>query len=236
MKTRWQQKREKDSLKQAVKYLVLVLVLLFILVRFGVPGLIKMAGFLGSFNKNNQTVEQQDKLPLLPPTMDFLPEATNSSEINISGTAQAGNTVKLFLKGISLKETIVTDDGNFTFINIHLADGANEIYTESNDNQGGVSEPSVTQSVTLDTTAPSLEISNPQDDQRFFDKDSPIKVSGKAEARADLTINNRFIFVKDDGSFETTLNLNSGDNQIDFVVKDNAGNETKKSLTVNYTP
>jgi len=30
--------------------------------------------------------------------------------------------------------------------------------------------------------------------------------------------------------------LAEGDNQLDFLVRDPAGNETKKLLTVNYTP
>jgi len=235
-KTRLQRKREKDSLRQAFKYLLLAFGLLFLLIRFGLPALIKMATFLGDINSSNQPIEKQESLPILAPRLNPLQLATASAEINISGYSQAGSTVKLFLRGISIEETTADANGEFSFKSVHLKDGENEIYAEANDNQGQESAPSTTYTVTLDSEAPKLELSQPEDGQRFFDKDSPITVSGKTEPGTDLTINNRFILVKDDGSFSATQSLSSGDNQIEILVRDDAGNETKKSLTVNYTP
>lgn len=235
-KTRLQRKREKDSLRQAFKYLLFVLVLLFLLIRFGLPALIKMSTFLGDLNSSNQPVEKQESLPILAPRLNPLPLATASAEINLSGYSQPGSTVKLFLRGISIEETTTDANGEFSFKSVHLKDGENEIYTEANDNQGKESGPSTTYKVTLDSEAPKLEISQPQDGQRFFDKDSPIIVAGKTEPGTDLTINNRFVLVKDDGTFTTTQSLTAGDNQIEVLVRDDAGNETKKSLKVNYTP
>ena len=88
----------------------------------------------------------------------------------------------------------------------------------------------------MDSEAPQLEVSQPENGQRFFDKDNPITVAGNTEAGTNLTINNRFVLVKDDGNFSATQTLTAGDNQIEIVVRDDAGNETKKSLKVNYTP
>lgn len=235
-KSRLQRKREKDSLRQAFKYLLLAFGLLFLLIRFGLPALIKMAAFLGDLNSSKQPIEKQESLPILAPRLNPLPLATSSAEINISGYSQPGSTVKLFLRGISVEETTTDAQGEFSFRQVHLKDGENEIYTEANDNQGQESGPSTTYKVTLDSEAPKLEISQPQDGQRFFDKDSPITVAGKTEAGTDLTINDRFVLVKDDGSFSATQSLNSRDNQIEVLVRDDAGNETKKSLKVNYTP
>lgn len=235
-KSRLQRKREKDSLRQAFKYLLLVFGLLFLLIKYGLPGLIKMATFLGDINSSKQPIEKQESSPILAPRLNPLPLATTSAEINISGFSQSGSTVKLFLRGINIEETITDANGEFSFKSVHLKDGENEIYTEANDNQGKESGPSTTYTVTLDSEAPKLEIGQPQDDQRFFDKDSPIIVSGNTEAGTDLTINNRFVLVKDDGTFTTTQSLSPGDNQIEVVVHDDAGNETKKSLKVNYTP
>lgn len=235
-KSRLQRKREKDSLRQAFKYLLLVFGLLFLLIKYGLPGLIKMAAFLGDINSSKQPVEKQESSPILAPRLNPLPLATTSAEINISGFSQSGSTVKLFLRGINIEETITDANGEFSFKSVHLKDGENEIYTEANDNQGKESGPSTTYTVTLDSEAPKLEIGQPQDGQRFFDKDSPIIVSGNTEAGTDLTINNRFVLVKDDGSFNVTQSLTAGDNQIEVVVRDDAGNETKKSLKVNYTP
>ena len=235
-KTRLQRKREKDSLKQAFKYLLLAFGLLFLLIRFGLPALINMAAFLGDINSSNQPIEKQESPPILAPRLNPLPMATVSAEINISGYSQPGSTVKLFLRGISIEEITADANGEFSFNKIHLKDGENEIYAEANDNQGKDSEPSITYKVILDSEAPKLEVSRPEDGQRFFDKDSPITVAGNTEAGTNLTINNRFVLVKDDGSFSATQSLTAGDNQIEVVVRDDAGNETKKSLKVNYTP
>jgi len=235
-KTRLQRKREKDSLRQAFKYLFLAFGLLFLLIRFGLPALIKMSTFLGDLNSSKQPIEKQESSPILPPRLNPLPLATASAEINISGYSQAGSTVKLFLRGISIEETTADAQGEFSFKSVHLKDGGNEIYAEANDNQGQESAPSTTYTVTLDSEVPKLELSQPQDGQRFFDKDSPITITGKTEPGTDLTINNRFVLVKDDGSFSVTQSLNEGDNQIEVLVRDDAGNETKKSLKVNYTP
>lgn len=235
-KTRLQRKREKDSLRQAFKYLLLVLGLLFLMTRFGLPALVKMATFLGELNSNKQPMEKQADLPILPPRLNPLPMATTSAEINISGYSQPGITIKLFLRGISIEETITDANGEFNFNKIHLKDGENELYAEANDNQGLVSKPSSTYKVLVDTQAPKLEISQPSGGQRFFDKDSPITVTGLTEPGLTLLINNRFVLVKDDGSFETSIILIPGDNRIEFLAKDLAGNETKQSLEINYTP
>ncbi|MDZ7587430.1 MAG: Ig-like domain-containing protein [Patescibacteria group bacterium] len=235
-KTRWQKKKEKDSLRQAFKYLLFVLGLLFLLIRFGLPALIKMATFLGDLNSSKQPIEKLESSPILPPRLNPLPMATASAEINISGYSQSGNTVKLFLRGISIEETTADANGEFRFNKIHLKDGENEIYAKANDNQGTESEASTAFTIVVDTEMPKLEINQPQDGQRFFDKDNPITVSGMSEPELNLLINNRFVLVKDDGSFSNSFNLSPGDNQIEVVARDDAGNETKKTLKVNYTP
>ncbi|KKS80166.1 MAG: hypothetical protein UV54_C0014G0005 [Candidatus Beckwithbacteria bacterium GW2011_GWA2_43_10] len=235
-KSRLQRKREKDSLKQAFKYLLFVFVLLFLLIRFGLPILIKMATFLGDINSSKQPLEKQESLPILAPRLDPLPLATASAEINISGFSQPGSTIKLFLRGISVEETTADTNGEFRFKSVHLKDGENEIYAKANNNQGMESEASTPYTVIVDTKVPELTVSQPQDGQRFFDKDSPIAVAGETEPGTNLTINNRFVLVKDDGTFSLTQSLSSGDNQIEILVRDDAGNVTKQTLTVNYTP
>ncbi|MBU1322539.1 hypothetical protein KKE48_04565, partial [Patescibacteria group bacterium] len=69
-KTRLQRKREKDSLRQAFKYLLLVFGLLFLLIRFGLPALINMAAFLGDLNSSKQPIEKQESLPIMAPRLN----------------------------------------------------------------------------------------------------------------------------------------------------------------------
>ncbi len=234
--SRLERKREKESLRQAFKYLFLVFVLLFVLIRFGLPALINLAAFIGNLRSSNQPVEQTDTLAPPVPRLNPVPTATNSAELRVSGTSEAGTTVQLYLRGISAEETIADADGQFQFSNIHLREGENELYTQARDQAGNTSQASASQTVTLDTKKPELAINSPKNGDRFFDNDSPIEVSGQSEDGVNLTINGRFVLVKTDGSFSTQLNLSAGDNKIEALAYDRAGNETKVTLTVNYTP
>ncbi|MFC1627414.1 Ig-like domain-containing protein [Patescibacteria group bacterium] len=235
-KTRLQRKKEKDSLKQAVQYLLLIFVLLFLLVRFGLPALINMAAFIGDLRSTSQPIEKQDSVPPMTPKLAPLPEATYSAQINIAGYGEAGSTVELYLRGINVEETVVNEDGNFEFKDVRLRDGENEVYVKAVDDQGNESNDSDSYTVTVDGQGPELSIDSPDHEKRFFDKDSPIVVKGSTEEDADIRVNGRFVMVKNDGSYETKVSLSEGDNEIEVIATDRAGNQTREAVIVNYTP
>jgi len=235
-KTRLQRKREKESLKQAVKYLLLIFLMLYLMIKLGLPALIRMATFLGEIRSSGEPIERQDELPVMTPQLLPLPEATQEEAMDIAGYAEAGTTIQLFTRGISADEVVADKDGNFTFREIHLREGENEIYVVARNDKSKMSDQSESWTVVFDKTAPSLKIDQPEDGDKFFDKDSPITASGKTEEDGSLTVNGRFVMVKGDGSWETQVELSEGDNQIEVVVKDDAGNEIKETVKVNYTP
>jgi len=235
-KSRLQKKREKESLKQAVKYLFLIFLVLVLMVKLGLPGLIKMAAFLGDIKSSDEPIEKSDEVAPVVPKFEFIPEATFSAEIDLLGYGEIGSSVQLYIRGISADETVIDNDGEFVFTSVHLREGENEIYAIARDDQGNESNDSRTWFITLDTTAPLIRIDSPTKGQKFFDKDSPINVSGITEKGASLTVNGRFVMAKSDGGFETSLNLSEGDNEIEVISVDDAGNETRQALIVNYTP
>jgi len=235
-KTRLQRKREKESLKQAVKYLFLIFLSLFLLVRFGLPGLINMAAFISDLSSSDNPIERQDELAPQPPRLNPLPEATFSAQVNVIGFAEAGASVKLFVRGIGIDETVVSNDGEFEFSEVHLREGENEIYTVAFDDAGNTSGDSTAYTITVDNENPELSIDSPSDGDRFFDNDSPITVSGSTEEGVNLKINNYFVMVKSDGSYSTSVNLSDGDNEIEAIAIDEAGNKTRVAVKVNYTP
>ena len=235
-KTRLERKRDQSSLKQAAKYIFLIILSLGLMIKFGLPALINMAGLIGSFNQARLPVEKQDVIPPLAPRLDLLPEATNSSQLDIHGQAESGVTVQLFINGLNTEESISDKDGGFKFDSIHFRDGDSEVYVQAKDGEDNSSQASKTVTVRVDQEPPLLEINKPKAGDKFFDKDNPITAEGKSEAGANVTVNNHFVLVRSDGSFSTQISLVGGDNQLDFAVKDKAGNETKKTITVNYTP
>jgi|APSaa5957512622_1039677.scaffolds.fasta_scaffold16480_3 hypothetical protein len=235
-KTRLERKREKESLRQAVKYLFLIFLSLFLLVKFGLPGLINMATFIGNISSSDNPIEKEDQLAPRPPRLNPLPEATNSAQINVSGSAEPGTSIKLYVRGISIEETVASEESAFEFKKVHLREGENEIYTVAYDDHGNTSDDSSSYTVLVDNEKPEISIGTPSDGDKFFDSDSPITVSGSTEEGAGLEINDHFVMVKSDGSYSTSVNLSDGDNEIKAVAVDEAGNRAEAVINVNYTP
>lgn len=235
-KTRLQRKQEKESLRQTIKYLFLILVLLFLIVRFGLPSLINMATLISNLNSSNHPVEKQDQLAPLPPRLESLPEATFSAQIRLAGWSEAGSTVRLFVRGINTEETVADNNGNYEFKEVHLREGENEIYAIAVDDFGNSSGNSISYTVEVDNQKPELSINSPKDGDKFFDNDNPITITGLTESGINLEVNQHFVMVKSDGSFSTSLNLSDGDNEIEVIAIDKADNKTRVAIKVNYTP
>jgi hypothetical protein len=236
MATRLQRKHDKDSIKQAGKYILLTIIGLFLLLKFGLPSLIRLAGFISDLGSSNDPIEKQDSLAPAQPILFSLPEATNSGQISLAGYTESGAKVRLFRDGITLEETISTAEGNFEYKNVSLKKGENNFYTQAEDGDGNESEPSKNYTVVFDNEKPELSVEEPKPGQKFFDQDSPITVIGKTEAGSQLMLNGKFIMVNSEGGFNSRWPLSAGDNQLDFVSRDQAGNETKLNMVVNYSP
>jgi len=54
--------------------------------------------------------------------------------------------------------------------------------------------------------------------------------------RTNWETQDRFVSVKDDGSFTYNLRLNDGENTLTIIARDAAGNETKLERKVTYQP
>lgn len=236
MQTRLQRRHDKESLRQAGKYIALTLIGLVLIVKFGLPALIRLATFIGGLRSSNQPIETATTLPPSQPVLTALPEATSSGKITVAGYSAAGVVVRLFRDGLNLDDTITDTNGDFQFKDVILKPGENGLYTQAETATGVKSEPSRTFTVYFDDDAPSLNLDQPESGQSFFDADSPITVSGTTEPEARVTINGKFVRVDGDGAFSASWPLNPGDNQLDLVSTDRAGNITSQSLTVNYTP
>lgn len=78
--------------------------------------------------------------------------------------------------------------------------------------------------------APSLDIISPQDRQLITD--SVIAVSGRTDTGANLSINNKNVFVDSQGNFSTQIGINNGPQQLEFVAANKFNKITAKGLTV----
>jgi len=227
---------EKRNLRQAFIFGFLTILMIIILLSFGFPALIKIIGFFGGVGKNNQETEKSDTIVPKSPSFYPVAEATNSAQISIKGYTEPEVKVKIILNGQPLTETLADSEGDFTIKRLTLTEGQNKIKAKVIDNQNNESDFSEELIIALDTESPILEISSPQDGDKFFDKDKEVKIEGSTEKEAAVLVNGRLAAVGSQGSFSTNLELKEGENKIIVKARDQAGNESEKEIKVTYSP
>src|SRR3990167_9363091 len=206
---------ERRNLRRALLFGLLTIAAIIGLLFFGLPSVAKFAAFLSDLRGSTQPV--------------------NKNELEINGTTEEGATVILSLNG--KEEEIVADaDGKFVF-SYPLKAGENLISAKAKDRAGNESQESKVYSVTFDDEKPDLEISSPADGTSFFgEKQRQVTVQGKTEVGVTLTINDRIVKVEEDGSFTFLTTLGEGANSFNLKSTDKAGNQTEKTISVNFSP
>lgn len=171
---------------------------------------------------------------LLPPVLDPLPEATNSGVFSITGRGQPKTTLIVFINGTEEKKLTIEEDGTFRTPRIELKNGENSISAKIVDESGAMSDLSHILEVNVITEAPELEINEPEDGADVHGEPGTVKVSGKTEEGATLTINDRFVVVESDGTFTYNYRLTEGENTLKIVTKDTAGNSAEEERKVTW--
>lgn len=227
---------ERKTKKHLIITIVIVLILGYLLVTWGIPGLI---GSLSVFNK----LKPEDKKPsanisdsaIAPPILNIPFEATNSANLTINGYASADSEVEIYLDD-ELKETTSTlPDGSFTFSGIVLSKGQNNIYGRTV-NGDKTSLPSKTIRIVFNDDKPKLEISEPADGHEVKGGDKKVTVSGSTDPDNLISVNGQTTIVNSDGTFSLTVPLNEGDNTISILATTPIGNISKIDRRVKYTP
>jgi bacillopeptidase F len=229
-------KESKRNIRQAVFFSFLTIALVALIFIYGIPAVIKMAVFIGNLRSSTTPVESNDNIPPSPPIFKTLPEATNNAKINLHGFAESGSDVKIYLTGQSVNDVIADNDGNFSMDNLELTLGKNEITAMAVDNAGNKSRESEKLVVWYDNQPPELEVNQPADKSIITSENSKVEIVGKTEPEANLSINEHFVVLDSDGNFKYTFPLSQGENLINIVASDKAGNQTTKELNLNYSP
>jgi hypothetical protein len=226
---------ERKNLRTAVVLGVLTVLLIGGIFVFGLPTVAKFAAFLTDLRKSGEPVEVNDATPPAPPRLDSLPEATNKTSVEVSGESEPGATVILVLNGES-REVLADSQGSFR-LTFELNDGKNTLSASAKDASGNESQKTDEFTLTFDDEEPSLNITSPSEGASFFgSKQRQIVIEGTTEAEASLTINDRFVLVEEDGSFAFATTLSDAENTFNLKSQDKAGNQTEKSLKVNFSP
>jgi len=231
-RSRLERKKDEQITKNTVFMGFLTVVIFILIIVFGLPLLIKFSILLGN-TKSKKDITTENIVPPLAPRLIVPFEATSSSQIKIEGFAEAGSVVELLKNDQSIGKTEVTTDGNFSFGDIQLNEGQNNFSAIANKDVGGTSEVSKIASVVFDKTAPELTMSNPSEDSVTVDS-ADFDIIGKSEKGVNVTVNGKLATVDADGNFKLKIQLNSGKNDVEIVVKDTALNETRKTISITY--
>lgn len=199
-------------------------------------GLKLLIGFSLLVDKIRGTPQQQVAQQLiLPPELDPLLIATNSATIDVTGKAQAGMTVIIYINDTDTEKTTVDKNGEFRFENVKLTEGSNTLSAKQMDEAKNVSALSEVLTITSKKTKPQLEISDPSDNAQIRGENNIITISGKTNDDFNsVTINDRLAIVRGDGSFSYEYHLSEGDTTLAIIATDPAGNQTTVERKVNY--
>jgi bacillopeptidase F len=159
---------------------------------------------------------------------------TNKDKITVEGTSAPSTDIHILNNGKEIQTVKASETGKFEAV-VSLEDNENKLTVKASTEQGmtGESSPIV---VTYDNQKPDLSITSPEGDTKT--NREVIKVEGTvSDANLNwVKVNGAKVKVTD-GTYSHRVLLDNGENIINVVAKDLAGNKMKQSVTVdaNYT-
>lgn len=224
-------KQEKEMRKQTVFFIFLAIALLLFFIFIIVPNIIKL--FFNFFDDEQISIEN-DLPPQAPILFEAPPEATFSAQLQLEGYADPQSRVIFVLNGNQVEEALVNEEGQFNQL-LELNKGDNQLAIYSVNTSGTESLQTKTYQVIFDDEAPLINIIEPAPDSVIELKRNRITtIIGETEALAKVYINERLVLAGEDGKFSSTYYLDEGDNNLKFLVTDQAGNQSELEIKVKF--
>jgi flagellar hook assembly protein FlgD len=176
---------------------------------------------------NIATISKEAILVTDPPevviTSPINGEWTNESLIEVTGVVPGGTLLK-----VNGQEAIVAEDGQFKR-EVILQEGENILRIEATDDVGNVTAQEII--IRRDTIPPTLSV-NVQEREVF--QQAEVQIIGKTDPGALILIGGQTVAVSSLGEFQTTVKLLNGENLLDIVAQDQAGNTTQLQRRVSF--
>ena len=226
---RVQEKKMKNTI---LLYVGILFVVLYFIFTFGIELLLNTSSFVsGLFPQPSIKLARKNEDNFTSVDISSIPQATNSAKIIVSGSILNFDVVDFYLNKIKVKEIVSSGD----IFNEEIGDlekGENSIYITAKFNDSKIEKSTITYKVFYKSEKPKLEITEPSDNSTTNIYE--IKVSGNTDKETYIHINELPVVVDANGSFETSVRLKDGDNQIVATAVDIAGNTETKTLKVTY--
>lgn len=219
---------EQAVIKRVITLSVVTIALSIFMLTLGIPLLGKFADWLDVVFKND---DQENQAMPLPPTLNELPVATNSSKLKVSGFAGEGKKVDIYVNDDKKASTNIADN-SFEYENLTLVIGENKISVKAI-LDGLESDFSQTRTVTYDKEEPKLEIKSPSDGQTFYG-DNRVRVEGTTDRDAQVFAGGFLASIDFEGNFEVFVPVAEGESEIDIKAVDPAGNTRVEKRKVTF--
>lgn len=226
---RVQERKMKNTI---ILYVVVFLLVLYFIFTYGIHFLLGFSNYIAdvfpeptpkSLNKTDDSFRSID--------ISTIPQATNSAQIIVSGSSVNFNSLDFYLNSKKIK----TVNANLDSFNIQIGDlqlGNNDVYILAKTKDEKTQKKTVIYKVFYKNDKPKLDVSDPADNSTTNNQE--IKVKGVTDKETYIRVNDSPVVVDANGSFETSVRLKDGDNQILIVAEDMAGNTETKTLKVTY--
>lgn len=225
---------EKKLYRKLITTIVFLVLTIVVIIYAGIPLLVKIVVGISSLRTGKQVETTNSTSLIFPPVLDPVEEATNSAKIAVSGFAEKEATVKIYVNNKESVKVLADKDGRFSAPRVMLEEGAN-IINATIVKEDKESSPSGEFVVIYKKNAPKLEISSPNEGQKFFSDSKDITISGETDPGSRVTVNDRLAIVNPNGNFDFRVSLSSGENTFKIVAIDNAGNKTEMERKVTFT-
>ena len=215
--------------------MVVALVIIVATVIWGLKGIASLSAIF----INNDLGDVGDiELKPTPPIISDIPEATYSAQVRITGFAQPGIEVILYMNGARLAQKLTSDSGTFEFVGVPIAEGENVVYAYSQASNELLSEKSKEYIIVLDTTKPNVTLQSPSDGKIFRGQSERIvNFEGVVnEYGSRVFIGERMAILTPEGKFSLPYQLVEGDQEIQIRVVDKAGNEEISAIKLRWEP
>ncbi|WP_299774354.1 Ig-like domain-containing protein [uncultured Pseudoteredinibacter sp.] len=169
--------------------------------------------------------------------------STDDSKLELQGSANPGETVRIYQNGGVIGETTADSNGNWSYTASQLREGSYSFTATAIDSNGQESLPSSEHVVNVDQTAVIAKSIQFKGATGLLDNGDSIsnglvEISGLAEANARVDIydqGNKIASVQADaqGQWNIELDLPAGAHDISTIVVDQAGNESAESMSIN---
>ncbi|MGL5874241.1 MAG: Ig-like domain-containing protein [Xenococcaceae cyanobacterium] len=196
------------------------------------------AGNTGT-GSQNVVISDEDEEDQTPPLIGINSPAnsstTNDTTPTISGTGEVGSTVEIKDGETILDSVTVNDDNTWSYTpSSPLSNGEHTITVTATDAAGNSANAQIV--VTIDTTAPTIDITSPADESSTGDTTPTISGTGEVGSTVEIKDGETIldsVTVNDDNTWSYTPSspLTYGSHTITVTATDPAGNKQSDSVT-----